>query len=202
MKKLTYLIFLIFIYTESNNAARILAIIPTSSYSHQISFRKIWQELSLRGHQITVATTDPMNDKSLTNLTEIDMHSVYNLVTELDLETKMSTNDNNPFRHLLYWHTYQTASTERFLSHPNFKQLLTGKQHFDVVIIEALFPEFFAFGELYNCPIIGIQSFDAHSSIHRAMGNNYHPIIHPDFQLTYHGPVTFMERFKITFFTY
>lgn len=181
-----------------HNAASILGIVPTSSYSHQIPFRKIWKELSLRGHQVVVVTTDPMNNASLKNLTEIDMHSIYNLVIELDLENKFSTNDNNPFTHVKLWHEYVRAASERHLSHPNFEPLLSGKYHFDVVIIEAFFSEFFAFGELYNCPIIGIQSLDAHASIHKVMGNTYHPILHPEFQVTFHGPLSFMERLEIT----
>ena len=59
--------------------ARILGVVPIPSYSHQIVYRPIWRELSLRGHQVVVMTTDPMKDPALTNLTEIDWHFAYGL---------------------------------------------------------------------------------------------------------------------------
>lgn len=54
--------------------ARILGIIPSPFYSHQIPFRAIWTALSRKGHEVVLVTTDPINNPSLTNLTEITFH--------------------------------------------------------------------------------------------------------------------------------
>lgn len=60
--------------------AKILGIIPTPSYSHQLAFQPIWRELSLRGHNVTVITANPLNDPKLINLTEINISTVYDCI--------------------------------------------------------------------------------------------------------------------------
>lgn len=59
------------------HGARILGVFAFPSISHQIVFQPIWRELSLRGHQVTVLTPNPIHDQSLTNLTEIDLSFTY-----------------------------------------------------------------------------------------------------------------------------
>ncbi|KAF5275158.1 hypothetical protein FQA39_LY18665 [Lamprigera yunnana] len=73
--------------------ANILAIMPTPSYSHQVPFQPIWKELSLRGHQVTTITTDPVKDPSLVNLKEIDLSSAYPIWNK---EVALLTKKGNP----------------------------------------------------------------------------------------------------------
>lgn len=61
-------------------SANILGVIPTPSYSHHVSFQPVWRELSVRGHNVTIITANPMNDHELTNLTEIDISNIYECV--------------------------------------------------------------------------------------------------------------------------
>lgn len=42
------------------SSARILSIVPTPSFSHQLPLRLIMNALHERGHDITVITTDPL----------------------------------------------------------------------------------------------------------------------------------------------
>ncbi|KAJ8959692.1 hypothetical protein NQ318_021883 [Aromia moschata] len=65
------------IFVPISYCANILGIMPTPSYSHQIVYTPLWKELSLRGHNVTVITTNPVRDPKLVNLTEIDIHFVY-----------------------------------------------------------------------------------------------------------------------------
>lgn len=72
---------LLFWYCESAN---ILGVVLHTSYSHQIPFRPIWRELAARGHNVTVLTTDPMNE-NLANLREIDLSSAYDAWRSTDI---------------------------------------------------------------------------------------------------------------------
>ncbi|KAK5638205.1 hypothetical protein RI129_012500 [Pyrocoelia pectoralis] len=67
------LLHILLLIISSANAARILGISPIPMYSHQLVFRTLWRELSLKGHQVTALTSHPLRDTALTNLTEIDM---------------------------------------------------------------------------------------------------------------------------------
>nr|CAI5828525.1 unnamed protein product [Callosobruchus analis] len=71
-------------------AASILAVSPTASYSHQLAYQPLWRELSLRGHQVTVITTDPQKNDSLTNLTEIDTSYSYDIYKKYDIVSVVS----------------------------------------------------------------------------------------------------------------
>lgn len=55
--------FFICVDIGSNEAARILAIFPAPSISHQVVFRPLTQALAKRGHEIVVITPDPAFQK-------------------------------------------------------------------------------------------------------------------------------------------
>ncbi|TGZ49800.1 Ecdysteroid UDP-glucosyltransferase [Temnothorax longispinosus] len=59
-------------------------IIPIPSYSHQICYHSLWIALSQRGHEVVLMTTDPINDPSLTNLTEINFQSNYQIMKKFN----------------------------------------------------------------------------------------------------------------------
>lgn len=67
-------------------SAKILGVFTIPSVSHQVMFQPIWKELSLRGHEVTVVTPNPLNDPTLTNLTEIDISFVYDAMNTLSTE--------------------------------------------------------------------------------------------------------------------
>lgn len=56
-------IFSILCVIGSNESARILAVYPTPSISHQVVFRPLMQELAKRGHDVVVITADPAFQK-------------------------------------------------------------------------------------------------------------------------------------------
>ena len=62
--------------------AKILGIFPTPSISHQVVFRALMKDLSQRGHQLTILTTDPSKTKN-PNVTEIDFHDCYKELKDL-----------------------------------------------------------------------------------------------------------------------
>ncbi|KAF5287370.1 hypothetical protein FQA39_LY15973 [Lamprigera yunnana] len=157
--------------------ANILAIMPTPSYSHQVPFQPIWKELSLRGHQVTTITTDPVKDPSLVNLKEIDLSSAYPIWNkEVALLTKKGT------FHLMFnfVNVLKSLGYHIFL-HPEVNTLIKNNSAtFDVVMSEFLMLSTFAFGERFKCPTIAVTSSQPNSFLNYVVGNPNHVIAFPD----------------------
>lgn len=178
------------------NGARILAIIPSPAYSHQHAFHPIWRELSLRGHHVTLITTDPVRDPELTNLTQIDVSFAYKYMNHFyDMMHNLTMlNTANYLQNTL------KLISQHELKHPEVQKLIQTKNKFDLVISESIFPEFLAFGEIYKCPTILVSSLELQSVIHIATGNPSHPVLHPEFVLPFYGQLTFKERLISTLY--
>ncbi|KAF2898602.1 hypothetical protein ILUMI_07578 [Ignelater luminosus] len=191
------LLSLLFVITPTFSA-RILGIVPTPSYSHQIVFRPLWKELSLRGHQVTVLTTDPIRDSSLTNLTEIDLHFSYKT-----WNNRISMNEMaklNPVRLIDGFIRLGHALVEEQLEYSEVQKLLKNNTDgFDVILVEALFPAMAAFSDKFDCPLIQILSLDASSTIYYSVGNPSHPVLNPEFLSTYKEKPNFLDRLTMVF---
>ncbi|KAF2892700.1 hypothetical protein ILUMI_13472 [Ignelater luminosus] len=174
--------------------AKILGVFAAPSISHQVVFQPIWKELSLRGHEVTVITPNPLNDKSLVNLTEIDVSFSYRIVTEANLQRSIEEARLYSDVVVAIYNIFINTAQEQ-LNHPKVQDLIKDKtKHFDLVIAEHFTPAMFAFSALYNCPLIGIISLGATLNGHDVMGNPSHPILNPDFSLPFQGQLGFFDR--------
>lgn len=137
--------------------ARILAIVPTPSYSHQIPYRPLWISLSQRGHKVVVLTTDPINDPSLTNLTEIDFQYNYALVRAVNFVENGYTVSWLDVVQYGFWKIAGKLS-ESMYEHPEVRKMYAPNsgEKFDVVLIEVLTsPALYALAHRFNAPLIG-----------------------------------------------
>lgn len=178
------------------SGARILAVMPTPSYSHQIVFRPLWKELSRRGHQITLLTTDPMNDTTLTNITEINWNFAYHLWNTKHKFTRVMHEYQSNFLKVagIYLDMMHEIMDEE-LSNVHVQELINNKnENFDLVMVEYLHPTMIAFSARYNCPFIGVVPLDALGLAHENVGNPTHPSLYPDFTLPFGGDLNFFER--------
>ncbi|KAF2886562.1 hypothetical protein ILUMI_19612 [Ignelater luminosus] len=176
----------------STYSYRILGIVPAPSYSHQIVFQPLWRELSLKGHKVTVLTTNPMNNPSLINLTEINLNSTYeiwnsSIITEM---VNVST-----------WELYNKIIKlgyevfDKQLQHSEVQDILVNKTDgFDLVLVETVFSSMIAFSKKLKCPLIQLFSLDGTSFNYHGIGNPSHPATHPDFLLPFSGRLTFFQR--------
>lgn len=169
--------------------AKILFVCNIPSVSHQIVYQPIWRELSLRGHEVTVITPNPLKDPALTNLTEIDMGFLYQY---MDVPLEFSD----------HWRLFaEMFSTNLFdealFGHPQVKAMLDDHNlEFDVVLAEYLFPVTSAFAYRFKAPLIGIASLSLLTVGHEAAGNPVHPILQPDIMTTFGDAedLTFFEK--------
>lgn len=176
-------------------SANILGVALHPSFSHQIVFRPIWKHLSLKGHNVTVLTTDPMRNSSLTNLTEIDLSFAYDIwkrsgIIEVSRKEGFSTFF---FKSIDVGEEIMTAELEM----KQVKDLLEdGNRTFDLVIVEPVYSLGLGFAARFNSPLALVLSTDAFPMMHGFFGNPNHPILYPPFVLPIQNPMTLLERFK------
>ncbi|KAF5287660.1 hypothetical protein FQR65_LT12189 [Abscondita terminalis] len=181
-----------FATNQWGQCARILGVVPTPSYSHQVWLHPLWKELSLRGHQVTVLTTNPINDPTLTNLTEIDTSFSYRVLTDQLLEI---INTRNPIKILELNIKVFTKIADKQLEHPPVKQLITDPNiKFDLLITELNGVSTMAFAKKFNCPFIVVSSMDGFDVLHRMVGNQVHSVLYPNVILGEEDGLNLLQR--------
>lgn len=166
------------------------------SFSHQRAYRRLWAELSLRGHEVVVITTDPMRNESLTNLKEIDLHGVYDVLAESPMKDIYTIyNVSNSVNFYANAMAYINTIIDYEFQHPEVVKLIQDKnQTFDLVIAEYVFPPVIGFSWRFNCPFIGVLSLDAHQITHSLLGNPTHPVLYPHYDLGFGEELSFFQR--------
>lgn len=176
--------------------ANILAIIPTPSFSHQVAFTELWKELSLRGHNVTISTTDPRNDPKLENLREINMRRSYEIWSEkysFSEQAQQGLGLWNIWEFFLY---LLSDIVEDQLAQTELQDLIYGadKYKFDVVMVEVFYPELLIFGKIYKCPTILMGTIGSSIQMYDYLGNSVHPVLNSDINIPYAGKMIFRER--------
>ncbi|CAG9856810.1 unnamed protein product [Phyllotreta striolata] len=177
-----------------NIASKILAIVPTATYSHQLAFRNVWIALANRGHQVTLLTTHPMNNPDLKNLREIDTGSSSKIVEDY-IELIHKSPESKAFK--LMTSSFDDTMRHQLSLEP-VRNLIHNESGFDLVITESIAYEFLAFADLYKCPRVLVSSFQPLNFVLSVLGNPTSPAI-PTIEISIlTGQVgnTFYIRFK------
>ncbi|KAF2892703.1 hypothetical protein ILUMI_13475 [Ignelater luminosus] len=183
-----------FVYLQYVECAKILGVFIIPSISHQCVFQPIWKELSLRGHEVTVLTPNPLKDPTLVNLTEIDLEFTYEILRKSNLQDSM-TKEQSMLQIINNMYKLLGDIAEAELSHPPVQSLIKDKnKKFDVMLVEFLHPAMYALSARFNCPMIGITSLGTFIVGHDAVGNPSHPGLNPDLLLPFMGSLGFFER--------
>lgn len=196
---------LAYICLNSALGARILAFVPLPFFSHQYTYRPLWKELSLRGHQVVLITTDPIRNESLVNLTEIDLHGAYSIFPDQHsvLEKYSLYDFSKLYTYLDNFISVSNAVMDYEVRHPEVQKLLRNRnESFDLVIGEFLLPEVIAFAFRFDCPFIGVHSMDPYYIPYAVMGNTMHPVLYPFADLGYTEDLSFSHRLKSVLYTF
>lgn len=185
--------FLTLLLVTQVHSAKILGVFTIASVSHQIVYQPLWKELSLRGHQVTVLSPNPLNDRSLTNLTEIDLSFMY---------TFMEAMRGNMVKGMNHWrimeglgYAFPQISAQIFTIEEVLKFIKDDSQSFDVVLVEIMDPLTLTFAAKFKCPIIGISSMNLPNPILESVGSPMHVVLHPDVYTPYYrGELKFFEK--------
>lgn len=176
------------------HCAKILGIIPTASYSHQITFHPLWRELAMRGHQVTVVTTDPLRNTSIPNFREVDLSEVHVYFKDVQFYETIS-GDIKYFWNIAFFLRKVTLDLTKLLLENSDIQKLTNET-FDLVIGEAHFPSILGLIGHFRCPWIGVSSMESGIQFNVAIGNPAHPVLNPDYNLPLGNleDLNFLER--------
>ncbi|VEN48656.1 unnamed protein product [Callosobruchus maculatus] len=184
------------------DSARILGVFQFPSLSHQIVFRALCRELSLRGHQVTIVTSSPLRDKSLVNLTEIDISSAANVLPSSESIEFTMSKDMPTTEIMISFYDLSEKIQEAVLQNEEFQKLYNDpKAEFDLLISEALHPGMYSLAGRFNVPVIGMSSLGVVTASHESVGNIIHPVLYPDMNLPYVGRLTLKEKLYSIYFT-
>ncbi|XP_068623980.1 UDP-glucosyltransferase 2-like [Battus philenor] len=177
---------LLFVITSSSLLsqvfpARILAVFPMPSISHQVVFRPLTQELAKRGHEVVVVTPDPAFPKGQTppRLTEIDVHDIsYNLWKRF--VSAAAENNNDLFIQLEVAFDLILDIFKTQLEVKEIKEILNNKKNkFDLLLLEACIMPALSLAHVYDVPVIQISSFGGIVGNYELFGTPNHPIFYP-----------------------
>ncbi|XP_046627120.1 UDP-glycosyltransferase UGT5-like isoform X1 [Neodiprion virginianus] len=185
---------------QQGYASRILGIFPFPSISHQIVFRGLTVALRERGHELVVITTDPINDPTLKNYTEINVNFLYEDFNE-DVDW-IATRKKRTWLGLCHdMFPRLIPMTERVLNHPEVKRLYSPEsgEKFDLLIIEMLvWPAFLPLAKQFDVPIIGMTSLGLPLQMQYGIGNPIMPShpAHWDAEIKELGRLSFWQRLQ------
>lgn len=199
LHKLSLLFLLSLIYVSLVDTARILAIVPTPSYSHQVALWPIWRALSDRGHNITLITTDP--DPLSTNITQIDISHTYELFEKNNMINSIEKSNNNIFLMMRIFTDVFYDLEKLIMEDSSVQELIHGDYKFDLVMAESWEAGLFAFAHKFNAPLISVCSIDALFEVHEYFGNPTHIALYSDVMLPIDGNMSFTQRL-LSFFLY
>ncbi|NP_001243958.1 UDP-glycosyltransferase UGT33K1 isoform X1 [Bombyx mori] len=164
-------------------SARILAVVPTPSISHQVVFRPVTQELARRGHQVTVITTDPAFPKGQTpdNLTEIDLHDLsYGLWSRMFLNITPTISKVGAYEMMKSAYESFNVIFENQMNSDEVQKILNDRRKvFDLLIVEACVRPALVLSYKYKVPLILFSSFGTvHGSLEAVTGP-FHAFLNP-----------------------
>ncbi|XP_069355759.1 UDP-glucosyltransferase 2-like isoform X1 [Maniola hyperantus] len=188
-------------------SARILAVFPFPSISHQVVFRKLTQELTNKGHDITVITPDPAFPRggAPSNLKEIDLHEISyktwqkNFQDDFNVEKNSFTSFSEIRRVcILVRNLFKTQ-----LQTPKVQELLSNTtQNFDLILLEGLIYPGLVFSHIYKSPIILLSSLGAVYNNEKIMGLPMHPLLYPSPLHERIYNLTIWEKLQILYYHY
>ncbi|XP_026735895.1 uncharacterized protein LOC113499579 [Trichoplusia ni] len=193
---LFYSLTLYILFVNTNEAARILVVVPTPAISHQSVFRPLTQELAKRGHDVTVITTHPAFPKggAPANLTEIDVQDVSHDTWTKPFLEKPPTNMVDQMNLLS---DMMVDTVEAQLKDEKVATLLNDKsRQFDLLILEAFCRPLLLYSHIYKVPVIQMSSAGAFHDSYVQFGAPTHPFLYPIVPSERTNNLTLWEKLK------
>lgn len=204
--KLIALFSVLFCITKSDGA-RILVCVPTPSISHQVVFYPLIKELLKRNHDVVFITTDSMYSKGKTpaNLTEIDTHDAsYKLWRDIILTTNSTTGTKeDQLNQVSNVFKMVKNSFEVQVLTPEVQDLVYGKVHFDLLIIEACAKSALSLSHVFKAPVILMSSFGSHQDNYELIGAPKYPrLLHPYCMHQKVNNMTILDKIRVLWDVY
>ncbi|XP_063897133.1 UDP-glucosyltransferase 2 isoform X3 [Helicoverpa armigera] len=175
---MSFCLFILVLSITCNDAARILAVFPVPSISHQVVFRPLTQELARRGHEVTVITPDPVftNGEAPANLTEIDVHFTYE---DWKKFYETTSGDNNDLLEQLQTAYILIDRIFEIQMRVDKVQTILKEQKFDLLLLEACAKPALALSHVFKVPVIQVSSLGPIFFNSDIVGSAWHPLLYP-----------------------
>ena len=183
------------------SGAKILAVVPYPSYSHQIAFRGFMMELARRGHELLVFTSFPANNRSMQNYTEVDLHALTDMYKK-QLQY-FSSGEHGVWQFVTRVAEFSETISDVTLSHPVMQRLIApdSTEKFDLILIQCLFHDaLYALSTRLNAPMVGIISSNIFSSQSHIFGQPLETATVPDVFLEYTDDMNIWNRMVNTYY--
>nr|XP_034825904.1 UDP-glucuronosyltransferase 2B13-like [Maniola hyperantus] len=163
--------------------AKILAVFPMPSISHQVVFRPLTQELAKKGHDVTVITPNPAFPEGNfpPNLREIDVHDISYEVWHNTFQNDYKVDGNSMNFNVMRQTTLSIAKMfVAQLQSPEIQALINNdRKKFDLILIEAVVRPALVYSHIFKAPVILISSLGVVLNHHKVMGMHSHPLLYP-----------------------
>ncbi|XP_041971707.1 UDP-glucosyltransferase 2-like [Aricia agestis] len=179
-------------------SARILAIFPVPSISHQVVFRPITQGLARNGHEVVVMTPDPVFTKTQppANLTEIDVHDIsYKIFREILLKMPMGSKGSLATQMDGLVKVFSDVFEEQIKTEGMQKIINNKMQKFDLLLIEACVKPALSFSHIFKAPVILVSSLGQVLDNNNVIGVPNHPTRYPALRQRLYN-LTVWEKFS------
>lgn len=146
----------------ATKTANILFVVTVPFLGHQKVHQRIWDELALRGHNVTVITTAPLLELSAPGVLEINLASLHDKYF-LKLKEPAQINFTQPTllqkaaRHRYIASVYDEFA-EKVLGHKNVREFLEKDNAFDVCVVESNYPAVLGFAAKFGCSLVVTSS--------------------------------------------
>nr|WMP40223.1 UDP-glucuronosyltransferase UGT33AY3 [Tuta absoluta] len=176
-----YLLISLLCSVAISESARILAVFPTPSISHQVVFRPLTQELARRGHEVVILTPDPVFEKGQApeNLTEIDVHDMSYDLWRKHFLVHATGKADDLYKQVEVVFDLQLKIFHMQLNTSEFKKIIDEKQQFDLLLIEAWLKPVLLLTHFLKAPVIQVSSFGAIWDNYESFGAPGHPMLYP-----------------------
>lgn len=175
------------------DCARILVLTPFPGRSHWIVMEPLFQELSARGHKLTVFSAFPQN-KPLANYTDVDFSGhLPPLISKFSIEM-IKEKMPNPWQTTFFMDEIH-RSTCKILELLPFKKLLKAKGQYDLLITELFGNDCFAyFAHILDVPLVSITTSMSVPWASERMGLPDNPSYIPSYLVDYTHNMNLWER--------
>lgn len=193
------------IFASQNEAAKILAVFPIPSISHQVVFRPLTHELARRGHDVTVITPDPVFPKGGTpaNFTEIDVHDIsYDIWNKIFMASTQGNKDDVVMVMDVILQAL-TLVVEVQLKDEQVQNLINDKtKKFDLLFLEACVRPALAYSHIFKAPVIQMSSLGAALDNYKNLGAPIHPMLYPSVTRQRLHNLSMWEKVKEFYYEY
>lgn len=143
-------------------SANILFVVTVPFLGHQKVHQRMWDELTVRGHNVTVITTAPLLRLSLPGVREINLASLHDkyfvkLKEPAQINFTQPTLLEKAVRHQQLSKVYDEFA-ERLFNHKNVREFLEKDNSFDVCVVESNYPAVLGFAAKYGCTLVVTSS--------------------------------------------